>query len=127
MDEKTVNKRVLALLEEARILLNELSHDLRQEVKRVWLIHLVSVRGTANKDNMLEVLRFDQVLEESIVFTELGENLACVKGHVHVILVLNRELVDEGEDHHRAFFFEHLLHFLLVICKLLLSLLRVDV
>ena len=76
---------------------------------------------------MLEVLRFDQVLEEGIVFTELSENLACVEGHVHVILVLNRELVDEGADDHRAFFFEHLLHFLLVICKLLLSLLRVDV
>ena len=72
---------------------------------------------------MLEVLWLDQMFEEGIVLTELSEDLASVKGHVQVVLVLNGELVNEGTDHHRALFFEDFLHFLLVIRKLLFSLL----
>ena len=88
MDEKTVNKLVLRHLEEVRFLLTELIHDLVEEVKCVWLVHLVVVYLAAYKDNLLKIFRFKQLLKECLIFAKFSENLARIESLVHVILIL---------------------------------------
>ena len=96
-------------------------------MQRVLLILSVSVGAARHQDDLPYSLRLDQELEESLILAKLGQDLACVEGHVHIVAIFGRKLVNQGVDNHRALFLEHLLHALLLWGQLLLSLVRIQV
>ena len=96
-------------------------------MQRILLILSVGVRAARHQHNLPYRLRLDQELEESLILAELGEDLACVEGHVHIVAVFGRKLVNERVDYHGALVLEHLLHALLLGGQLLLGLVRVQV
>ena len=88
VNQEATKQGLLILLKEARILLQELIHDLRQEVQRILLILSVSIGAARHQDDLPQSLRLNQELEESLIFAELGEDLAGVEGHVHIVAIL---------------------------------------
>ena len=88
VDQEATKQGLLILLKEARILLQELIHDLRQEVQRILLILSVSIGAARHQDDLPQSLRLNQELEESLIFAELGEDLAGIEGHVHIVAIL---------------------------------------
>lgn len=96
-------------------------------MQRVGLILSISVRAAGHQNDLLEGLWLDQELEEALILAEFGKYLASVESHVQIVAILEGQLVDERVHDHRALFFQHLLHALLLRCQLLLSLVRVKV
>ena len=75
-------------LEECILLLTKLSDDLSQEIHGVDLVLRVCIHAADNLNNLLEDLRLSQQLEEGLILAELGQHLACVERHVHIVRVL---------------------------------------
>ena len=75
-------------LEERILLLTKLSDDLSQEIQGVDLVLRVCIHAADNLNNLLEDLRLSQQLEEGLILAELGQHLACVERHVHIVRVL---------------------------------------
>lgn len=84
----------------------------------VRLVLPVGVSRTHDHHNLFQGLWLNQELKKGLVFTEFIEDRACVDGHVDVIGVLARELVDEVMDDHCTLLLQHLLHLLLLRRKL---------
>ena len=75
-------------LEERILLLTKLSDDLSQEIQGVDLVLRVCIHAADNLNNLLEDLRLSQQLEEGLILAKLGQHLACVERHVHIVRVL---------------------------------------
>ena len=75
-------------LEERILLLTKLSDDLSQEIHSVDLVLRVCIHAANNLNNLLEYLWLSEQLEEGLILAELGQHLACVERHMHVIRVL---------------------------------------
>ena len=118
-----VDGLLFAALKERILLLTELGDDLREEVHGVDLVLRVCIHAADDLNDLFERLRLRQQLEEGLILAELGQDLARVERHVHVVRILGREHVDERVDHHGALLLEHGLHALLIGRQLIISLL----
>ena len=108
----------LAISEEAIFLFStELVNNGGEKVQCVWLIERVCIHGRDNANNLVDVLRLGQKVEERLVFAELRQNGGGVQRHVDV-LVLVRELVKERLNDHIGLLLEDGLHLLLICGEL---------
>ena len=105
---------VFLVLEEVFILLNKLSDDISEQGKSVWQVLHVVISLTADAHDLFENGFLGKQLEAVLVLTEFLKDSVGVEGHLVVILILGRKLVDEIVDNEGSLFLENRLHVFLL-------------
>lgn len=88
MRHDVVNGLLLAVLEEADVLLRELSYHLGEEVERVGLVLGICICAADYIDYAPNGVGLSQGLEEGLVLAELIECSARVQRHVKIIVLV---------------------------------------
>ena len=82
---------------------------------------LVSVVLGTNCNQFGENLLLNQELEEGLILTEFLEDSKCIEGHVDVILILLRKLINEVLNNHVSLLLQDTNHGFLLNSELWLS------